>query len=666
MDSLTKTRLTSFWFPTFLLMLATLTAYFGVFQLELIDYDDDRYIINNPRIQTGLTWESFQDSFQVHESNWHPVTWWSHMLDYALFELEPAGHHLTSLLFHCLNVLLLFQVLSRMTGATGRSIFVSALFALHPLHVESVAWVSERKDVLCTFFWLLCLGAYYDFTKYRRLWNQFWVLIFFGLGLMAKPMIVTLPFFLLLIDFWPLNRISLESIMKRPKKVWNLITEKIPLFFLSLLFILITLSVQQEALNPMHWKYRIGNAITAYVEYLGKTVWPKNLAVFYPHPGANLSPEKILLCFTILIVITFLVIHSIRKYPFIAMGWFWYMGTLVPVIGLVQVGSQALADRYTYMPLNGIFLILSWGGCAVLNHCNISKYWQSILAATLCLGLMIFTRFQVSNWENTHRLFEHAVHAVSGNYLAHHKLGNLLLEQGEIEKGLVHLQKAVEQAPHHPQFDFSLGNALVLNQRPEEAIQIFDRVISSDSSYWEAHLNKAQALSHLGRLDEAERELKIVLKKKPQSKKAYNNLGLLALNRKDFKKAVEFFRQAVSLGAKSAEAHNNLGIALTALKQFQEAASHYRTAIHLDPTLGEAHFNLANILVADSEFSKAVSHYKEALKIENERPEIYHNLGALLAKLGRKKEAMQYFKGALAAQPDFIPSQRALKNLKEF
>ncbi len=363
------------------LVLATLTVYWQVGNYEFVNFDDDKYIIENFHVQKGLTRDSVIWAFTAtHVSNWHPLTWLSHMLDFQLYGLNPSGHHLTNVFFHLVNTLLLFLVLKLMTGALWRSGLVAALFAVHPLHVESVVWVAERKDVLSTLFWMLTLWAYLGYTKRPGVKRYLVILLAFALGLMAKPMLVTLPFVLLLLDYWPLKRIELgqsaiglpaasqpSTIANKPgAQAFRLLLEKTPMFVLAAVSSVVTFIVQKSggavgALETYPFKIRMANALLSYVIYLKKMIWPQNLAVFYPHPGQSLPMWQAAGAGLLLVVVSIAVIRAGRRYPYLPVGWLWYVGTLVPVIGLVQVGDQAMADRYTYVSLIGLFIVVAWG-----------------------------------------------------------------------------------------------------------------------------------------------------------------------------------------------------------------------------------------------------------------------------------------------------------------
>ena len=481
------------------LILGTFAAYSNVFDLEFIDFDDDQYILENNRVISGLKWENILWSFRFSSFNWHPLTWMSHMLDVEVFGLNPSGHHAVNLLVHALNVLLLFWVLNQMTGSTRRSFLVAALFGVHPLHVESVAWVSERKDVLCTFFWLMALAAYHRYSKGPSFLRGLTVALCFALGLMSKPMIVTFPFLLLLLDIWPLKRLRGVNFSKiiRSKLLLKCVLEKVPLIMMTVVLVLVTLSAQTNALNKMEIRYRFANALISYVEYLKKAFWPNNLSVYYPHPGAEVSFAEAVVCLAVLCAITIFAASSFFRRPYIAVGWFWYLGTLLPVIGFTQVGSQAMADRYVYMPLNGIFIILVWGVADFIRDRNISTRWTGVVLTVIFFGLVYGTKSQVLHWQNTYSLFKQAERSDSGNFLAHYKLGKILMGRGQSEEGLNHLRKATNLAPRTDRFLLELSNALLGMKQYEEAETVYEKISQSYSLKWEARLNRALALTRL-------------------------------------------------------------------------------------------------------------------------------------------------------------------------
>jgi len=421
------------------LILGAFSVFWPVLNFEFVNFDDDTYVSENPHIQDGLTWGGVQWAFLIdpgsgsqHADFWIPMTFISHMITIELFGLEPWGHHMVNLMIHIMNTLLLFWTLRRMTGSLWKSGFVAALFAIHPLHVESVAWVTERKDVLSTLFWILTIWVYAFYTKRPKFHRYLLVALTFSLGLMSKPIVMTLPFVLLLLDYWPLHRFRWGDHQTALKLVW----EKTPLMALTGVCFVLTLLVQQKwetvgSLQTFPLGNRIGNALVSYVDYIGKMFWPMNLAVFYPHPG-NLPLEQIIVSALLLLAITILVIRWSPRAPYLVVGWLLFLGTLVPVIGLVQVGQQAMADRYTYIPLIGLFIIIAWGIPDLIAKWHYQKLFLSLGAGLILSALMVITWLQVQHWRNSISLFEHAIEVTGTNYVAYHNLGLAFQTEGYI------------------------------------------------------------------------------------------------------------------------------------------------------------------------------------------------------------------------------------------
>ena len=594
------------------LVLATLTVYWQVGNYEFVNLDDDMYITENSHIQEGLSRESAAWAFTTTRlANWHPVTWLSHMLDFQLYGLNPRGHHLTNVFFHLVNTLLLFLVLKWMTGALWRSGFVAALFALHPLHVESVAWVAERKDVLSTLFWMLTLWAYLRYVQRPDLKRYLLTLLFFALGLMAKPMLVTLPCVLLLLDYWPLERIQLGQaaisrtvpgppaiIADTPRKqAFRLLFEKIPLFFLAVVSSVVTFLVQKGggavgALEAYPVRIRVANTLFSYVKYMVKTIWPSNLAVFYPHPGQSLSMWQAAVAGLLLLLISIVVIRGGRRYPYLPVGWFWYLGTLVPVIGLVQVGAQAMADRYTYVPLIGLFIMVAWGVPHALRNYRYAQSSLAFAATSLLVGLMVCTWLQIKYWENGITLFEHTLQVTSNNSQIHNNLGNVLTKKGRLQEAILHYTKALEINPN----------------------------------YAAAHSNLGVALADQGRFGEAIKHYSAALLLNPNSPETLNNLGVARYNQGDVPGAIENYMRALQLKPDYAEAHNNLGNGLAQQGRLTEAEDHYRQALSIKPDYPEAHNNLGVDLARQGKFHEAINHFTQALRLKHDYTQARVNL----------------------------------------
>ena len=529
--------------------LVTFAVYWPVHKYDFVIFDDGLYVTQNPHVQAGLTAASIRWAFtHQYASFWHPLTMLSHMLDCELFGLNPEGHHLTNLVLHTANTLLLFWVLKSMTGALWRSAFVAALFALHPLHVESVAWVAERKDVLSSLFWLLTTAAY---LRYVRNGGAKWysvTLLLFALGLMAKPMLITLPFVLLLLDYWPLNRLTRYTIY-----------EKLPFFGLSAASSIITFFAQRSAgavasvaLLPL--SVRITNAFVSYLRYIEKTIWPADLAVFYPYSG-KLSFWFALTSVLVLSVVTNLVIRLAPKHRYLPVGWFWYLGTLVPVIGLVKVGSFAMADRYTYLPLIGIFIIVAWGVSELSDRLKYQKLILGFAAGIVLAALLVCTRIQMGYWHNSITLFEHTLAVTADNNVTHSNLGIALLQNGRLDEAIDHFQQALRLKLGPDSVDVVycyLGLALARQNKFGEAIDQYQQALKIKPDSATVHNNLGVALQAIGNLDEAIVHYRLALKDMPDSVETNNNLAWILATYPDQKlrdagQAIVFAERAAEL-----------------------------------------------------------------------------------------------------------------------
>lgn len=473
-----------------ILVLATASVYWQVRGHEFVSLDDLKYVGQNEQVQNGLTWKGFIWAFTTRlTSNWHPLTWLSLMLDCQFSEAKAKACHTTNVLFHLVNTLLLLMVLMRMTGALWPSTFVAALFALHPLHVESVAWVSERKDVLSTFFWLMTMWAYVRYTKHPGYARYVPIVVFFVLGLMAKPMLVTLPFVLLLLDYWPLRRLQLRRLNDQPissneMKAENnktitvcLLVEKLPLFALTVVSCVVTYLVQQsggavQSAERIGLTIRITNALTSYLGYIVKMVYPTGLAVFYPHTGTFRIDAAI-----VLVLISVLVVRWAPGRPYLPVGWLWYVGTLVPVIGLVQIGGQAMADRYTYVPLIGLFIMISCGAADCMKGKSYRKIILTTAAGVILLPLTICTWRQVSYWRDSITLYERALAVTTNNYLAHTALGLILAENGKTDRAIEHFEEALRIIPDDFMTHRCIALALVQKGMFDKAIKHYREVL---------------------------------------------------------------------------------------------------------------------------------------------------------------------------------------------
>jgi protein O-mannosyl-transferase len=480
-----------------LLVLATLAVYYPVRHLPFINYDDTLYVTENVHVQSGLQWDTIQWAFTTHDaSNWHPLTWLSHALDFQLFGLDASGPHVVSLLLHTLNVVLLFWVLWRATGSANRSVMVAALFALHPINVQSVAWIAERKNLLSMLFFLLALGAYRWYASGPRISRYSVVALLFALGLMAKPQVITLPFVLLLWDYWPLQRISAATASSQPARnlTW-LFLEKLPLFVLSAASAVVTV-LAHRAGSAVRWyplSIRLANAIVSYARYVGLAIWPSRLALFYPHPLGSLGMRQVLVSLAFLILATVIVLAESR-WQYLLVGWFWFLITLLPMIGIVQVGTQAMADRYAYLPFIGLFLMAVWSVADWAGRRRISWALQASVAIGVLLALAVVTHQQLEYWRDSVTLWTHTLEVTHNNYIAEVDLGTALMRRGDIAQAMEHFRAATVIDPLDPIGNMYLARYAQTQSNFPEAIEAYKKVIvgTLDPSL------KARAFSNMG------------------------------------------------------------------------------------------------------------------------------------------------------------------------
>jgi len=551
------------------LTVLTLVAYWPVLQNDFVVYDDRTYVVENPHVLQGLSRAGFAWAWtSTHASNWHPLTWLSHMLDQELYGSDARGHHATSLALHLAGTLLLFGLLDRATRATLRSAFVAALFAVHPVHVESVVWVAERKDVLSTLLLLMTLAAYAGYARKPGPWRYLAVAVLFALGLMAKPMLVTLPLLLLLLDFWPLGRGSART-------VGPLLREKVPLVLLALVSSVVTVAAQRAggavgSMERFPVDVRIGNAILSYVAYLRLAVWPSGLAVFYPHPRA-VSLLPVVASAAFLAGVSAWVFRARKRHPYLLVSWLWYLVALVPVIGLLQVGEQAMADRYTYVPLIGIFVMVAWGIPDAMRAARVRSRGLSVAAVVAVLALVPLTRAQVARWRDSRTLFEHTLAVTEGNWVAHNNLGLVLEETGHPEEAIAQLEAALDLRPGHASVHNNLGNALADLDRHDEAVRHFERAIAAQPGYARAHYNLASSLTRLERTAEALAHYREAARLEPDDPRMRNNLGIALARDGQVESAIEQFEAAIRLQPGNGRAHANLAGALIMLGRRAEA-----------------------------------------------------------------------------------------------
>ena len=600
-DSIPQTRLAGI-----LLAVLTLAVYWPLRHHEFINFDDGLFVTENPVVQAGLTWRGIVWAFTEAPYSC-PLVYVSHMLDVELFDLEAGGHHSMSALFHLANTLLLFAVLRRCTGAIWPSAWVAALFAWHPMHVQSVAWIAERRDVLSTLFWLLTMWSYATFAE-RPGWRRGApVFIFLLLGLLVKQMLITLPFVLLLLDVWPLGRLKLDSgwlARARP-----LVIEKLPFFALALEFTAAGIfSAQRGGLLPTDVELplvaRLGNAFVAYWRYLELTIWPVNLAILYPHPG-TLPLGQVALATAGLAGVSWWTWHERAARPWLLVGWLLYLGTLVPVIGIVQGGQQALADRYSYVPHIGLFAMLAWTGGEVAGKWPAFKrpvILAAVVTAALCLPV---TSWQLKYWKDSTTLFGRAIEVTTDNHVARNNLADALMAQGRPEEALTHYREALRLRPHNPVLLNNTGMALFQTGQAALAMQHFQAVLQRNPSDPDAHYNLGLALASQDKLPEAAAQYRETIRHKPTH----------------------------------APAHNNLGGVLLMLGQSSDAAKHLAEAVRLNPRMVEARLNLAQAFARDGRLPEAADQLLQFVALRPDSMEGLWHLAQVFAKLGRAQDA---------------------------
>jgi protein O-mannosyl-transferase len=674
------------WLIAFFLVLVTIALYWPATSHDFVNYDDDMYVKDNTHVTSGLTLGNVRWAFRSdYAGNWHPVTWLSHMLDCQMFGLNSWGHHLTSLLLHALNAGLVFVLLQLMTGATWRSLLVAALFALHPLRVESVAWVSERKDVLSGCFGLLSLIAYARYAEGRGRKSgarnprtegipkseprrpepeatsprsmvrgplsishlpssSFYLLslIFFALGLMSKPMLVTWPLVMLLLDYWPLRRMQnavVTNTQHATRKTLHvplpLLVEKLPFFALVVLGSIATFVAQNhggavETVANLPLGTRTANALISYGRYLGKLFWPANLAVFYPRPE-HWPLGKVLLAGGLVLGLSVLVWVQRRRHPYGLVGWLWFLGTLVPVIGLVQVGDQAMADRYAYLPSLGALVFAVWGAYELTRgwpHQLMTLSLMGCGASFLCLAL---THLQLGHWKDSEILFRHALEVTRDNYLACNNLGAALAKKGQFDEAIRQCQEALRLKPDFADAHNNLGAAFGKKGQIDEAISQYQETVRLKPDHALAHYNLGAAFARKGQSDEAIHQFQEAIRLDPDYTDAHNNLGVALGNKGQTDEAIRQFHETIRLKPDHIDARNNLGVALGKKGQTDEAIRQYQEIIRVKPDQADAHNNLGIALYQQGRTGDAIHEFQEALRVKPDYADARRNLEVVLA-----------------------------------
>ena len=664
------------------LILGTCFAYQDIHKNKFINFDDNIYVTENQHVKEGISFKNIIWAFNINDRNdkvyWHPLTWLSHMLDYEFFGLNAGLHHLISLCFHITNVLLLFLALRLMTGMIWQSAFVAAVFAVHPINVDSVAWIAERKNVLSSMFWLLCMVSYFYYTKKPCLYRYLFVIMTMAAGLMAKPMLVTLPFVFLLLDFWPLNRIHLSDFKTsllnfhqfqiRKNIIIKLLVEKIPLLLLSFLtFIFSSMSLYKSqqiiSTDTIPLSLRISNIPVSYVKYMIKMVWPQNLAIHYPFP-AGIPISHIISSSMVLIFVTIAVTMLIKKAPYLFIGWFWFVGTLFPVSGLIQGGRwPEMAERWMYVPGIGLLIMISWGVGALLSKIPKSRFIIVLLAMVVLTALIISTRNQTAHWQNSISLFTHTLTVSPNNAVAHNNIGTELNKAGRAEEAIVHFNQALRINPVHDSANYNMGLALDKLGRTDEAINYYQQAIRIKPDYVDALYNLSVDLEKKDHMKEAIRYYEQLLQIDPYFEKAHNNLGnvLDKLGRTD--EAIKHYLQAIRINPDFDHAYYNLGNALQKTGRPDEAISYFSKALRINPNLEMVHNNLAGLYFDQNQMDKAVYHYQKAVGITPQNAQLHFNLAVAFYKRGKAANARQHLQTAIKLNPDYDQAKNLLKRL---
>ena len=667
-----------------ILVAATWAVYWPVKDHGFVNFDDDDYITENWVVQKGLSKESVVWAFTTtFPTYWHPLTWLSIMLDVELFESNPGRHHLSNVFLHSVSALLLFLILCRMSGGMWQSFFVALLFALHPLHVESVAWATARKDVLSTFFLFLTIWAYHGYTKKKTVKRYLVVLMPYSLGLLSKPMLVTVPFILFLVDFWPLRRLHppepappKKKRAKRPaaderlrSSAVSLVLEKLPFLGLALVCTL-AVSLLRTAGEPFvgfgmrPLALRMANALVSYVGYLWQTVWPMNLAVYYPFPGA-LPAWQVAGAALLLALISAGALGLASRRPYFLVGWLWYLVTLLPVIGLVQWGLwPATADRFTYVPLIGIFIIAAWGIPEITETWEQKKILLAASGGAAVLYFSAFTWFQLTHWQNSIRLYTRALEVTDNNYTAHNNLGVALKEKGEVDSAILHYRESLRIFPLFSLAHANLGNALRSQGKVNEAIFHYQEALKARRNDEVAHHNLGIALAMKGQVDEAIAHFQESIRLYPYHPGSHLNLGLALAKQNRMDEAIACFSEAIRLKPAYPEALFSLGAAFDSQGKVEEALTYYQKALELKQGDAHVHYSLGMALARRGEIEKAARHFSEAIRLKPEFEEAHYNLGIANARLGKTEEAAVNFSEALRINPGFVEAGKRLKALQ--
>lgn len=648
------------WCVCLALVAGTMALFSPLFHYDFLTFDDQLYVTENPYVLSGLHANSLLWAFQTSTSgNWIPLTWISHMLDCQIFGLKAGGHHFTNVLIHAINAALLFLILHRMTGATWRSAMVAGLFAWHPAHVESVAWIAERKDVLGAIFGLLALLAYASYagklaisSGKRKLFYLSSILLF-ALSLLAKPMLVTLPFVMLLLDFWPLGRLNRSS--------WpRLVMEKTPMFALTAACCAWTIWAQEKSravasLQEIHFGHRLEHVLASYLDYAGMLLFPRGLAIFYPYPAKE-QLALVMAGAAMLVAVSLLAIVLARRRPWMAAGWFWFVGMMVPVIGLVQVGDQSVADRYTYLPSIGLFLIAAWGGAEMAGRLPVVK-WLAVAAGA---ALIVCTWRQERYWKDTRAAFGRALKVTRNNYVAMALLGSLRAEDGDLPGAMRLYRESLAVKPNYFKGHFFLGHGLEEEGKLDEAQAEYELALRLEPSFEPGHIFLGVLLAREGRNDQAAAQYEAVLKINPRSATAHNDLARLLQTEGKLDESAEHYLEAIKYDSSLAQAHNNLGILYLQKGRPADAIRQLREALRLNPGNAETEINLALALNQQEQWKEALELLQRLAPAQPNNANLQYQYGLALAHQGQTREAMSQYAKAILLTPNFAEALNAL------
>ncbi|HEY1788717.1 MAG TPA: tetratricopeptide repeat protein [Verrucomicrobiae bacterium] len=648
-------------------------------RFEFINYDDDSIVYENPAVTRGLDLHEIGRVFtqESGRDSWFPVTDVSHMLDWQLYGPNAGGHHLTNVLLHAATAIILFLVIQAMTGTFWRSAFVAAVFALHPLRVESVAWIAERKDVLSGLFFMLALWAWIRHVQKQpalqkpvsvaggaiegldpRHWTPgyYWALVFFVLGMLSKSMIVTLPLVLLILDFWPFRRLNMRSFPK-------LLLEKWPFYLLSAAGCAVTVLTQKhvvQAVQPFAWPWRLGNALMAYVDYLEHMIFPVGLALVYPHPPSHLPFLRLFLSVFIVLSISAGALLAARRHPYLLAGWLWYLILFLPVIDIMQTGDQTRADRYTYLPQIGLFLLIAWGAAELSRALPFRRIVLVCAAAIVLVALSAAAYIQTEYWKNSISVWTRTLSCWPQSYIAHCNLGIALAGQGDVADAVQHFNRALQINPDDAKSINNLGKVLTTQGKLDAAVQDYHQALHLEPDNVRILNNLSVALADRGQVNDAVQDLDRALQLKPEDADSYYNLGNIYAARADYDDAGQNYEQALEINPDFAEARCNLGLILARQGKLDDAIEQYERAIQVKPHYLDALNDLGGALAAKGDINNAADFYQQALELKPDDPNTLNNLGVILARLGKLDDAVKSFNRAIQLNPNDASSYNNL------